>query len=167
MINNLIREKILSRKTNVGRSVALGMLIDTAQKIAKNDNRTTENSDISKAAEKLTKEAIKDIQLFGEQSKEACKLTHEIEVYKEFLPKKLNEEQIRDLVNKSLANYCGSSVSKNDYQNIKSHLIKELKNTEGMDMQILMSVIESVLKDLSILISTIESVFNKTKEVVE
>lgn len=138
-IEELTFDRIRIRKSNPDRAAALGRIVDVAQKAAKQDKRPAEASDISKAAEKLTKEASKDIELFGASSSQADALRREIEIYKEFLPKKLSSEAIIELV-KAKATVVDLASPR-----AKGMLVKELKSTDGMDMPILLSAIDSVL----------------------
>lgn len=138
-IEELTFDRIRTRKSNPDRAAALGRIVDVAQKAAKQDRRPAEASDISKAAEKLTKEALKDIELFGASSLQADVLRREIEIYKEFLPKKLSSEAIVELVKAKATEIDLASPR------AKGMLVKELKSTDGMDMPILLSAIDSVL----------------------
>lgn len=138
-IEELTFDKIRIRKSNPVRAAALGRIVDVAQKAAKQEKRSTEVADISKAAEKLTKEALKDIKLFGEASPQADALRKEVEIYKEFLPEKLSSEDIIELVK--------AKATEIDLESPRARgmLVKELKSVEGMDMPVLLSAIDSVL----------------------
>lgn len=138
-IEELTLDKIRIRKSNPDRAAALGRIVDIAQKAAKQEKRSAEVADISKAAEKLTKEASKDIELFGASSSQADALRREIEIYKEFLPKKLSSEAIIELVKAKATEIDLASPR------AKGMLVKELKSTDGMDMPVLLSAIDSVL----------------------
>lgn len=141
-IEELTFDKIRIRKSNPDRAAALGRIVDVAQKAAKQEKRSAEVADISKAAEKLTKEASKDIELFGASSSQADALRREIEIYKEFLPKKLDEAAIRELAIRSVANHCDAASTTN--KDRKARVIRELKAVEGMDMQALLHVLDEL-----------------------
>lgn len=143
LIERLTHEKIVSRKSNSRRATTLGLLLDAAQKTAKQENRVATEADVNKAAEKLTKEALKDIELFGSTSPQAEQLREELEIYKEFLPVKLSREVIRDLACRSLASICDAPTTTN--QERKTRTIKSLRMVEGMDMQILVQVLDEIL----------------------
>lgn len=139
-IASLSREKLLLRKSNPTRALALGRIVDLAQKEAKAASREASPADIVKACEKLVKESTKDIALFGVQSAEASQLQEDIRVYNEFLPSKLSENTIRVLVEASMVHYDVSSPL------TKGAIIKELKSVEGMDMAVLVAVISEYLQ---------------------
>lgn len=139
-IEELTFDKIRIRKSNPVRAAALGRIVDVAQKAAKQEKRSAEVADISKAAEKLTKEALKDIKLFGETSPQADALRKEVEIYKEFVPVKLSREEIKELAQQVI----GSHRSINNKQ-LRGHVMRSLKDTAGMDMQVLASVLEELL----------------------
>lgn len=139
LIERLTHEKIVSRKPNSRRATTLGLLLDSVQKIAKQETRPATEADINKAAEKLTKEALKDIELFGSTSPQAEQLREELEIYKEFLPVKLSREEIKELAEQVIGSHCSINNKK-----LRGHVMRSLKDTAGMDMQVLASVLDEL-----------------------
>lgn len=94
MLNELIKEKMLIRKSNPIRSVALGNLIDKVKKAVKEDSRdplTANDHDIVTAARRLIKENQSTIDIILHDDTDsndfiAEKYKEEIDVYQEFLP---------------------------------------------------------------------------------
>jgi uncharacterized protein YqeY len=89
-IQELQKEKILSRKTDAARSAALGVLLDSAKKIAKAENRDAVESDIVTAAKRNIKALTKTIDEIG-TGELVDRYKSEIAVYEEFLPQMVDE----------------------------------------------------------------------------
>ena len=103
-IKELQRERITCREDNKFRSQVLGGIIDTAKKIAKEDNREAGEQDIILACKRTVKsllKAHKDILANGGSYKTIPELTEydmETIICEEFLPKTLTEDQTRTII---------------------------------------------------------------------
>jgi uncharacterized protein YqeY len=137
-ISELRKERLTIRTTDPVRSMVLGLLIDNACKIAKNENREAEEKDIAVSAKRMFKETEKDIELIVAHGEKTSELAKELEVLKEFIPVLMDEASVRSLV----AAYPPESLVKKNMGN----LMKEMKAVENMDPSILSKVLNEVLK---------------------
>ena len=116
-ITELKKRMMKAKKEDKEKANALMMLVDAAQKLAKEKNETVEEKHIIAAAKKLTKMAKESIDAGIEKAKK------ELEIYKEFLPQVLSPEEtrkvIKDLINKGAKNI--------------GEIMKELKNRNDID----------------------------------
>lgn len=140
-IQEMQKEKILTSKTDKGRSLALSMLISTAKKIAKEENRETTEADIVLAA----KRGIKSLTSTIEQVKvgpivEAYK--KDVEIYKEFLPKMIDE----DVLGKRIAEIVETIPEEERTMKSMGRVIGVIKKEYGDAAD--MSMVSKITKEL-------------------
>ena len=118
-----------AKKEDKTKANALMMLVDTAQKIAKEKNEEVSEKHIIEAAKKLSKMAKESIEAGMEDAKK------ELEVYEQFLPKMLNEEETKKVV-QEIINEIGS-------KNI-GEIMKRLKQRGDIDLALANKIIKSI-----------------------
>ena len=118
-----------AKKEDKTKANALMMLVDTAQKIAKEKNEEVSEKHIIEAAKKLSKMAKESIDAGMEDAKK------ELEVYEQFLPKMLNEEETKKVV-QEIINEIGS-------KNI-GEIMKRLKQRGDIDLALANKIIKSI-----------------------
>ena len=118
-----------AKKEDKAKANALMMLVDTAQKIAKEKNEEVSEKHIVEAAKKLVKIAKESLE---SGIKEAEK---ELKVYEEFLPKMLSEEETKKVI-EDIINEIGS-------KNI-GEIMKRLKQRGDVDLALANKIIKSL-----------------------
>ena len=117
-----------AKKENKTKAKALMMIVDTAQKIAKQRNEEVTEKDIQQAAKKLVKIANEEIESGMNIPQE------EMDVYKSFLPQMLSENETTKIIDELFR--------KKDYKNM-GEIMKELKNINGINMKIASQYVKS------------------------
>jgi len=128
-IIELKKMMIKAKKEDKIKANALMMLVDTAQKIAKNKNEEVNEKHIVEAAKKLAKMAKESIEAGIEEAKK------ELEIYESFLPKMLNEEETKKVL-QDIINEIGN-------KNI-GEIMKKLKQRDDIDL----GLANKILKNL-------------------
>jgi len=118
-----------AKKEDKIRANALMMLVDTAQKIAKEKGIEVDDKVIMEAAKKLSKMAKESIEAGMEDAKK------ELAVYEEFLPKTLNEEETKKII-KDIINEIGS-------KNI-GEIMKRLKSRGDVDLALANKILKEI-----------------------
>ncbi len=118
-----------AKKEDKTKANALMMLVDNAQKIAKEKNEEVSEKHIIEAAKKLSKMAKESIEAGMEEAKK------ELEIYEQFLPKMLNEEETKKVV-QEIINEIGS-------KNI-GEIMKRLKQRGDIDLGLANRIIKSI-----------------------
>ena len=118
-----------AKKEDKTKANALMMLVDTAQKIAKEKNEEVGEKHILAAAKKLSKMAKESIEAGMDEARK------ELKIYEEFLPKMLNEEETTQII-KNIINEIGS-------KNI-GEIMKRLKERNNIDMKLANKIIKSL-----------------------
>ena len=119
------------KKENKIKANALMMLVDTAQKIAKQRNEEVTEKDIEQAAKKLVKIANEEIE-------NGIKIPQEeIEIYKSFLPKMISEQEIITIIDELL--------KEKEYKNM-GEIMKSIKNIDGINMKFASQYIKNKFK---------------------
>ncbi len=118
-----------AKKEDKIRANALMMLVDTAQKIAKEKGIEVDDKVIMEAAKKLSKMAKESIEAGMEDAKK------ELAVYEEFLPKTLNEEETKKII-KDIINEIGS-------KNI-GEIMKRLKSRGDVDLALANRILKEI-----------------------
>ena len=118
-----------AKKEDKTKANALMMLVDTAQKIAKEKNEEVGEKHILAAAKKLSKMAKESIEAGMDEARK------ELKIYEEFLPKMLNEEETTKII-KNIINEIGS-------KNI-GEIMKRLKERNNIDMKLANKIIKSL-----------------------
>ena len=108
-----------AKKEDKTKANALMMLVDTAQKIAKEKNEEVSEKHIVEAAKKLVKIAKESLEAGME---EAAK---EIKIYEEFLPKMLSEAETKELIKKIIDEIGGKNIGE---------IMKRLKARGDIDL---------------------------------
>ncbi len=118
-----------AKKEDKTKANALMMLVDNAQKIAKEKNEEVSEKHIIEAAKKLAKMAKESIEAGMEEAKK------ELEIYEQFLPKMLNEEETKKVV-QEIINEIGN-------KNI-GEIMKRLKQRGDIDLGLANRIIKSI-----------------------
>jgi len=118
-IIELKKMMIKAKKEDKTKANALMMLVDTAQKIAKEKNEEVTEKHIIEAAKKLAKMARESIDAGIEEAKK------ELEIYEEFLPKMLNEEETEKLLKDIIEEIGGKNIGE---------IMKRLKQRGDVDL---------------------------------
>jgi len=138
-ITELNRERLIIRKSNPVRSTILGLLIDGATKLAKEENRQVEEKDLYLTAQRSVKEIEKDIELLKSKNYSTVVQEVELEIWKEFLPKLLTKGEIKRII---LQSYSEELLIKSNF----SKIMKEMKLIGNMDMSLLSKILNEILK---------------------
>ena len=118
-----------AKKEDKTKANALMMLVDTAQKIAKEKNEDVTEKIIAEAAKKLAKMAKESIDA---GIKEAEK---ELSIYEEFLPKMLNEEETTKIIKDIIEEIGDKKIGE---------IMKRLKARGDVDMALANKIIKSL-----------------------
>jgi uncharacterized protein YqeY len=118
-----------AKKEDKTKANALMMLVDTAQKLAKEKNEEVSEKHIQNAAKKLAKMAKESIESGIEEAKK------ELEIYEEFLPKMLSEEETTKVI-KEIIEEIGSKNM--------GEIMKRLKQRGDIDMAMASKIIKSL-----------------------
>ena len=118
-----------AKREDKTKANALMMLVDTAQKIAKEKNEEVSEKHIIEAAKKLSKMAKESIEAGIEEAKK------ELKVYEEFLPKMLDEKETKKVI-EEIINEIGS-------KNI-GEIMKRLKQRGDVDLGLANKIIKSL-----------------------
>ena len=116
-----------AKKEDKTKANALMMLVDTAQKIAKEKNEDVTEKIIAEAAKKLAKMAKESIDA---GIKEAEK---ELSIYEEFLPKMLNEEETTKIIKDIIEEIGDKKIGE---------IMKRLKARGDIDMALANKIIK-------------------------
>jgi uncharacterized protein YqeY len=128
-IIELKKMMIKAKKEDKTKANALMMLVDTAQKIAKEKNEEVNEKHITEAAKKLAKMAKESIEAgMGEAKKELA-------VYEEFLPKMLNEEESKKVIEEIINEIGGKNIGE---------IMKRLKQRGDIDLGLANKIIKSI-----------------------
>jgi len=135
-ISELNKERLIIRKTNPVRATVLNLLVDGVSKLAKQENREVEDKDFYTIAIRSVKEIEKDIQLLISNNQNTLELIKELEIWKEFLPKLMNKEEVYT--------WLFSNFEKEFVLNKKNlgSIMKTANTGENMDMQILSNMLK-------------------------
>jgi uncharacterized protein YqeY len=117
-----------AKKEDKTRANALMMLVDTAQKIAKEKNEEVNEKHIIEAAKKLAKMAKESIDAGMNEAKK------ELAVYEEFLPKMLNEEETKKVIEEIIDEIGGKNIGE---------IMKRLKQRGDVDLGLANKIIKS------------------------
>ena len=118
-----------AKKEDKAKANALMMLVDSAQKIAKEKQQEVSEKHITEAAKKLAKMAKESIEAGMEEAK------RELKVYEEFLPKMLDEAATAEII-KSIIDEIGSKNM--------GEIMKRLKARGDVDMALASKIIKSL-----------------------
>ena len=118
-----------AKKEDKTKANALMMLVDSAQKIAKEKGEEVSEKHITEAAKKLAKMAKESIEAGMEEAKK------ELEIYESFLPKMLSEEETTKII-KDIIEEIGSKNM--------GEIMKRLKARGDIDMAMASRIIKSL-----------------------
>ncbi len=118
-----------AKKEDKVKANALMMLVDTAQKIAKEKNEEVNEKHITEAAKKLSKMAKESIEAGIEDAKK------ELAVYEEFLPKMLNEEETKNLILKIIDEIGSKNIGE---------IMKRLKSKGNVDLGLANKILKEI-----------------------
>jgi uncharacterized protein YqeY len=118
-----------AKKEDKTKANALMMLVDLAQKIAKEKQQEVNEKTIQEAAKKLAKMAKESIEAGMEEAKK------ELEIYESFLPKMLDEAATTEII-KSIIDEIGSKNM--------GEIMKRLKARGDVDMALASKIIKSL-----------------------
>jgi uncharacterized protein YqeY len=128
-IIELKKMMIKAKKEDKTKANALMMLVDTAQKLAKEKNEEVNEKHIMEAAKKLAKMAKESIDAGMEEAKK------ELAVYEEFLPKMLSEEETRKIIEEIINEIGGKNIGE---------IMKRLKQRGDVDLGLANKIIKSI-----------------------
>ncbi|MEO1923481.1 GatB/YqeY domain-containing protein [Caminibacter sp.] len=118
-----------AKKEDKTKANALMMLVDTAQKIAKEKGEEVTEKHIQEAAKKLAKMAKESIEAGMEEAKK------ELEIYESFLPKMLSEEETTKIIKEIIDEIGGKNMGE---------IMKRLKQRGDIDMALASRIIKSL-----------------------
>jgi hypothetical protein len=118
-----------AKKEDKVKANALMMLVDTAQKLAKEKGEEVTEKHIQEAAKKLAKMAKESIEAGMEDSKK------ELEIYESFLPKMLSEEETTKIIKDIISEIGGKNMGE---------IMKRLKARGDVDMALASRIIKSL-----------------------
>ena len=118
-----------AKKEDKTKANALMMLVDSAQKIAKEKNEEVSEKHIIDAAKKLAKMAKESIEAGMEEAKK------ELEIYEQFLPKMLDEEETKKIIQNIIDEIGGKNIGE---------IMKRLKQRGDVDMGLANKIIKSI-----------------------
>ncbi|GAX88123.1 conserved hypothetical protein [Lebetimonas natsushimae] len=128
-ITELKKMMIKAKKEDKTKANALMMLVDTAQKLAKEKNEEVTEKHIIEAAKKLAKMAKESIEAGMEEAKK------ELAIYEEFLPKMLNEEETKKVIEEIINEIGGKNIGE---------IMKRLKQRGDVDLGLANKIIKSI-----------------------
>ncbi|MEO1928717.1 MAG: GatB/YqeY domain-containing protein [Nautiliaceae bacterium] len=117
-----------AKKEDKTKANALMMLVDTAQKIAKEKGVEVDEKIIEEAAKKLAKMAKESIEAGIEEAKK------ELEIYESFLPKMLSEEETAKIIKDIIDEIGGKNMGE---------IMKRLKQRGNIDLGLASKIIKS------------------------
>ncbi|GAB6073462.1 GatB/YqeY domain-containing protein [Nautilia lithotrophica] len=118
-----------AKKEDKTKANALMMLVDSAQKIAKEKGEEVSEKIIQEAAKKLAKMAKESIEAGMEEAKK------ELEIYESFLPKMLGEEETTKIIKDIIDEIGGKNMGE---------IMKRLKARGDVDMALASKIIKSL-----------------------
>ncbi len=118
-----------AKKEDKTKANALMMLVDGAQKIAKEKGEEVTEKTIQEAAKKLAKMAKESIDAGMEEAKK------ELEIYESFLPKMLSEEETTKIIKEIIDEIGGKNIGE---------IMKRLKARGDVDMAMASRIIKSL-----------------------
>jgi uncharacterized protein YqeY len=118
-----------AKREDKTKANALMMLVDTAQKIAKEKGEEVSEKHIQEAAKKLAKMAKESIEAGMEEAKK------ELEVYESFLPKMLSEEDTKKVIEEIIDEIGGKNMGE---------IMKRLKQRGDVDLGLASKIIKSL-----------------------
>ncbi|QCI28490.1 GatB/YqeY domain-containing protein [Caminibacter pacificus] len=118
-----------AKKEDKTKANALMMLVDSAQKIAKEKGEEVSEKHIIDAAKKLAKMAKESIEAGMEEAKK------ELEIYESFLPKMLNEEETTKIIKNIIDEIGGKNMGE---------IMKRLKQRGDIDLGLASKIIKSL-----------------------
>jgi len=118
-----------AKKEDKVKANALMMLVDNAQKIAKEKGEEVNEKHITEAAKRLAKMAKESIEAGIEEAKK------ELEIYEEFLPKMLSEEDTKKVIEKIIDEIGGKNIGE---------IMKRLKARGDIDLGVANKIIKSL-----------------------
>jgi uncharacterized protein YqeY len=128
-IIELKKMMIKAKKEDKTKANALMMLVDTAQKLAKEKNEEVSEKHIVEAAKKLAKMAKESIDAGMDEAKK------ELAIYEEFLPKMLNEEETKKVIEEIINEIGGKNIGE---------IMKRLKQRGDVDLGLANKIIKSI-----------------------
>jgi uncharacterized protein YqeY len=118
-----------AKREDKTKANALMMLVDTAQKIAKERGVEVDEKIIGEAAKKLAKMAKESIEAGMEEAKK------ELEIYESFLPKMLSEEETKRVIEEIIDEIGSKNMGE---------IMKRLKQRGDVDLSLASKIIKSL-----------------------
>ena len=118
-----------AKKEDKTKANALMMLVDSAQKIAKEKGEEVSEKHIQDAAKKLAKMAKESIEAGMEEAKK------ELEIYESFLPKTLSEDETKKVIQEIIDEIGGKNMSE---------IMKRLKARGDIDLALASKIIKNM-----------------------
>jgi uncharacterized protein YqeY len=118
-IKELKKEMLKAKRSDKIRANALMMLVDTAQKLAKERGVEVGEKEIQESAKKLVKIAKESLEAGVPNAQ------RELEIYSQFLPKTLSEEETKALLQQLIEELGGKNIGA---------IMKKLKERGDVDL---------------------------------
>lgn len=132
-IAELQKERITCRKDHPTRSRVLGGLLDSAKKIAKEEQRNATDADIVTSAKRTIKALSNTLEQIHEADELYLEYEKEIHILEEFIPKGPSEEEIKKSISIQIEclRKAGSEINNSVMGVIMKNLKVEFKNLDG------------------------------------
>lgn len=143
-INDLKKERIRMQKNNPASAKMLMVLLDNAQKIAKEQKREVTEKDFISACQKEIKEMNKVLEIYKDKNvpEKISELTNSINFCSRFVPMALSESETRGLIKITLDLF--TPEFKQDKKN-RGKIIAKLKEFENIDMALANKILSEYL----------------------
>jgi uncharacterized protein YqeY len=97
------KQRMLMRKGDPKRADVLGLILDTAKKAAKDQNREATEADFTAAVKKQIKAMEKTVELVQANNGDTSSQEAEIAIMREYLPPMMNEEELGAAIDRIIA----------------------------------------------------------------
>ena len=140
-LQKLRRDKITLRSTDPDRASVCEIIVDTAYKTAKQENREPTDNDIIPSIKKQLKQLENAYDLIVANKGDASSWKTTIDILKEYLPSQKSEGETLDIINRILL-----SFPKEERTNkIRGKIISQVKSDPTIDMKIVSSYLDIAL----------------------
>ena len=99
------KQRMLIRKSDPRRADVLGLILDTAKKAAKEENRETTEADFIAAVKKQIKAMEKTVELVQANNGDTSIQVAEIAIMREYLPPMMSEKELDAAIDRILAEF--------------------------------------------------------------
>ncbi|WP_319476559.1 GatB/YqeY domain-containing protein [Marispirochaeta aestuarii] len=99
------KQRMLIRKSDPRRADVLGLILDTAKKAAKEENRETTEADFTAAVKKQIKAMEKTVELVQANNGDTSSQVAEIAIMREYLPPMMSEKELSAAIDRIMAEF--------------------------------------------------------------